>query len=79
MSERPQPRAILSAAALLAIRGYKYFISPWLRPSCGYFPTCSEYAFEAIEKHGLLGGVRRAVIRLLKCHPFRVGGVDLVD
>ena len=79
MSERHRLGSVPAAAALLAIRGYKYFISPWLRPSCGYFPTCSEYAFEAIEKHGLLGGLRRAAIRLLKCHPFRVGGVDLVD
>jgi putative membrane protein insertion efficiency factor len=79
MMERRSPSAVPAAAALLAIRVYKYFISPCLPASCGYFPTCSEYAFEAIERHGLRGGVRRAVTRLLKCHPFRVGGVDLVD
>ena len=79
MSKRRILSSIPAVAALQAIRGYKKFISPWLQPSCGYFPTCSEYAFEAIERHGLFGGVRRAVIRLLKCHPFRAGGVDLVD
>lgn len=68
-----------AASALLVIRGYKVVVSPWLRPACRFVPTCSEYAAEAVERYGVLGGLRRALGRLLRCHPFHAGGVDLVD
>ena len=64
---------------IAAIHGYKLVLSPWLRPSCRFVPTCSEYAAEAVERHGAIGGIRRIAGRLLRCHPFHAGGVDLVD
>ncbi len=65
--------------ALGLVAFYKYVVSPWLRPACRFVPVCSEYAGEAVEKYGLWGGTRRALGRLLRCHPFHAGGVDLVD
>lgn len=63
---------------LLLIRGYKRFISPLLPPSCRFYPTCSDYAYEAIEKHGVIKGGRLAVWRVLRCNPFGKGGIDPV-
>ena len=63
---------------LLIIRGYRYFISPLIPPSCRFYPSCSEYATHALMRFGLFGGLRLSVKRLLKCHPFCQGGVDLV-
>jgi putative membrane protein insertion efficiency factor len=63
------------AIALLAL--YKRRISPLLPPSCRFTPTCSEYARLAIGKYGALYGGALAVGRLLRCHPFHPGGVDL--
>ncbi len=66
------------AVALLMLRGYKWAISPMFPPACRYVPTCSEYAMEAIERHGALRGSRIAIWRLLRCHPFAKGGYDPV-
>ena len=65
-------------ALLGALRGYKWALSPLLPPSCRYVPTCSEYAAEAIDRHGALRGSALAVWRLLRCHPFVRGGFDPV-
>jgi putative membrane protein insertion efficiency factor len=51
------------------IRFYRFFVSPMLPPSCRFTPTCSQYAIEAIEKHGPLKGLALAVRRLARCHP----------
>jgi len=57
---------------------YKRWISPLLPRACRYEPTCSVYAREAVERYGLIRGARLAGARLLRCHPFRRGGVDPV-
>lgn len=57
---------------------YKRWISPALPPSCRYVPTCSEYAMEAVQRHGVLRGGLMAVWRLLRCNPFSKGGYDPV-
>lgn len=63
---------------LWLIRGYQKFLSPMLPPSCRFHPTCSEYGYEAIKKHGLLKGGRLAVWRVLRCNPWGKGGFDPV-
>jgi len=68
----------MRAALLLGIRTYQRLVSPLLPPSCRYHPSCSQYAYEAIEKHGGLRGLRLAVARVLRCHPGHPGGVDPV-
>lgn len=64
--------------ALRIITGYRRFLSPLLPPSCRYFPTCSEYGYEAIAKYGIIKGGRLAVWRILRCNPFVRGGYDPV-
>jgi putative membrane protein insertion efficiency factor len=61
-----------------AIRFYKLFVSPLLPPACRYLPTCSDYAAEAIEKHGALRGTWLAARRLARCHPWGGSGYDPV-
>jgi len=60
------------------IKFYQYFISPLTGQNCRYYPTCSAYAIEAVEKHGSLKGTTLAVKRVLRCHPFHAGGFDPV-
>lgn len=64
--------------ALVLIKIYRLFISPLLGTSCRYFPTCSEYATEAIKTHGALRGSLLTAKRLFKCHPFGGCGCDPV-
>lgn len=64
--------------ALALIRMYQRAISPYLPPSCRFVPTCSEYAYGAIAKYGLLRGGWMATERLSRCHPFNPGGYDPV-
>jgi putative membrane protein insertion efficiency factor len=64
--------------ALLPVYFYKYCISPWMPASCRYLPTCSEYALQAIKKHGSLKGSWLAVKRILRCHPWGGHGFDPV-
>ena len=60
------------------IRLYKLLISPLLPPACRFYPSCSQYALEAIQKHGALRGSFLALKRLARCHPYHPGGVDYV-
>jgi len=77
-SARPVVLRIPSLALRLAIRGYQVAISPVLPPACRYYPTCSNYAIEAIEKYGALRGGWMAARRIGRCHPFSPGGYDPV-
>ena len=63
---------------LALIRFYQYAISPLLGRRCRFFPSCSEYAVEALEKHGALTGFWLALKRLSHCHPWNPGGFDPV-
>lgn len=63
---------------ILFVRVYQYLISPVLGPHCRFYPSCSHYAVEAIECHGLVRGLLLAVRRLSRCHPWHPGGVDPV-
>ena len=56
---------------------YQIFISPILGQNCRFYPTCSQYSFQAIEKYGIVKGVFLGIKRLLRCHPFSKGGIDL--
>ena len=58
------------------IKFYKYTISPILGKNCRFYPTCSDYAIQAIEKYGIFLGTFKAFLRILKCHPFHPGGFD---
>jgi putative membrane protein insertion efficiency factor len=64
--------------ALYFIRFYQFCISPLFLPSCRFYPTCSEYSFQAIKKYGFIKGLFLALLRLSKCHPFHKGGFDPV-
>jgi len=71
-------KRILQLSILHLLRGYKRLISPLLAPACRYLPTCSEYAMEAVERHGAGRGGILALWRLLRCHPLAAAGYDPV-
>ncbi|MDD5461389.1 MAG: membrane protein insertion efficiency factor YidD [Methylococcales bacterium] len=60
------------------IKFYKYFISPLLGSNCRFYPSCSSYFLEALQRHGFFTGSYLSLRRLLKCHPFHEGGIDPV-
>ena len=60
--------------AIFLLRGYQYLISPLLGPRCRFHPSCSHYAIEALQQHGLLRGLWLTLRRLLRCHPWPPGG-----
>ncbi|WP_072832740.1 membrane protein insertion efficiency factor YidD [Clostridium collagenovorans] len=63
---------------ICSINFYRKYISPMKAPCCRFYPTCSQYALEAIQKYGALKGGFLAIKRILKCHPFHPGGYDPV-
>ena len=63
---------------IAVLRVYKLVVSPLLPPSCRFYPSCSDYMAQAIAAHGPLWGVWLGVRRLLRCHPWHPGGVDMV-
>jgi len=71
-------RSIAASLIVLAIRFYQKFISPLLGPRCRFYPSCSQYALEAVQKYGALRGGCLAVRRILRCNPFNPGGYDPV-
>ena len=73
-SLRQWPRTLL----ILLVRGYQLTLSPIFGGACRYYPSCSAYAIEALEKHGAWRGGWLAARRIARCHPFRPGGFDPV-
>ena len=69
----------MKTVIILLIRFYQIFISPMFPPRCRFYPTCSQYALEAVRKKGAVKGSWLALKRNLKCHPFHPGGYDPVD
>lgn len=60
------------------VKGYQWLMSPLLGNNCRYYPTCSSYMIQAIERFGVLKGVWMGLKRLGRCHPFHEGGIDPV-
>lgn len=71
-------REKVKQAALSMIKAYRYAISPMLGQHCRYYPSCSGYAYLAIERFGLVRGMWLGLKRLLRCHPWHEGGYDPV-
>jgi putative membrane protein insertion efficiency factor len=68
----------MKTVLIFLIRVYQKLLSPLLPPSCRYEPSCSEYACQAIAKYGALKGMWLGAKRILRCHPWHVGGFDPV-
>ncbi|MDR0879644.1 MAG: membrane protein insertion efficiency factor YidD [Clostridioides sp.] len=67
---------MLAKGLILVVKIYQKYISPLKGPTCRFYPTCSQYAIEALRKYGLIKGTFLATKRVLKCHPFHPGGYD---
>ncbi len=80
----PRPEHVAAGASLAArpllflVRAYRLLLSPLLGPRCRYLPTCSEYALEALARHGALRGSLLSLRRVLRCHPWGGSGHDPV-
>lgn len=72
------PSRLMKNLLILLIRFYQLAISPYLGANCRYYPTCSAYAIQAVEKYGVLKGGWLAVKRISRCHPLHKGGYDPV-
>lgn len=68
----------LKKLVIIPIKLYKWLVSPFLPSSCRYWPTCSDYAVEAVDKHGVRRGLIMAAKRICRCHPWSAGGLDPV-
>lgn len=73
---RLSPGRLLTRLLIGLVKGYRLLVSPVLAPSCRYWPTCSEYAVDALRTHGAARGTWLAASRLCRCHPWSAGGVD---
>ena len=71
-----QKKLILPLVLLISV--YRYLISPLLGQRCRFYPSCSEYALEALQRHGLFRGAWLAMRRIFRCHSFNPGGFDPV-
>lgn len=68
----------MKLALISVIKFYRNYLSSLKLPTCRFYPTCSQYALESVEKFGTFKGTVKAIKRLLKCHPFHHGGYDPV-
>jgi putative membrane protein insertion efficiency factor len=71
-------KSLLAKPLIWLVRGYQLAISPLLPPSCRFYPTCSCYAIEALQRHGAFKGGWLALRRIASCHPWHPGGHDPV-
>ncbi len=69
----------MGRVCIFLIKIYQLFLSPLFPPSCRFMPTCSQYAIDAVARHGVVYGLFLAFRRILKCHPFHPGGYDPVE
>lgn len=69
-------KRLISFLLKLFIKGYQRLVSPFIGQHCRYYPTCSQYALESINKHGPFKGGYFAIRRILRCHPWHDGGYD---
>lgn len=68
----------MRSVLIFLVRGYQVVLSPLLPASCRYYPSCSSYAIEALQRHGAMHGTWLAIRRVARCHPFHPGGYDPV-
>lgn len=68
----------MQRTVLIVLKGYKRFLSPLLPSACRYYPTCSEYMMDAVERYGCVKGIWLGIKRIGRCHPFHEGGYDPV-
>src|SRR5690606_28729770 len=68
----------MKALLMMLVRAYRLAISPLFPPRCRFLPSCSDYALQAVERHGALAGGWLALRRFARCHPFSQGGIDEV-
>jgi putative membrane protein insertion efficiency factor len=73
-----KPRQLGQRIVLVLIRFYQHALSPLLGSNCRFYPTCSHYAYEAIEKYGVVKGGWMGLRRIGRCHPWHAGGYDPV-
>ncbi len=69
---------MMKRALMGLVRGYRFFLSPWLGSACRFEPTCSAYALQALQEHGAATGSYLTLARLARCHPWCEGGHDPV-
>lgn len=74
----PKPPSLATRGLQALIHGYRLVISPWIGPRCRFLPTCSDYALDALTRHGAIRGGWLTIRRLLRCHPFGGSGFDPV-
>ena len=79
MSTRTKATRFPRLVVVALLRGYQRWISPAFGQRCRYYPSCSEYAIQAVQRFGILRGVVLAAWRLLRCNPFSHGGFDPVE
>ena len=77
-AERSGAPRLAAAAAALVVRAYQVAVSPLLGPTCRFAPSCSQYARQALRRHGMTRGSWMALRRVLRCHPWHPGGWDPV-
>ena len=78
LTERPLGESGAAAALRTLLHGYRLVVSPLLPRACRFYPSCSQFALEALSEHGAVGGTRLTVARVARCHPWNPGGYDPV-